>query len=123
MNVEQVKAEIIKMPEFKDFKWHETNDTNVSAFLSVETRSFRDENSKDQIKLEGSYHLFVAHMYAGQEGKEFFYLIVYRKAEVKPYRCRNTHTIEYNKIYASGKTVKEIVDNLQDKFDSGYDFV
>lgn len=117
MNIEQVKAEIVKMPEFKDFKWHDKSDNeSLSAFLQVAPRNFRDEHSKDQWKLEGHYHLFIAHMYAGQKGKEFFYLIVYRKGEVKPYRCRNVHTIEYNKIYASGNTVKKIIKSLRGYF-------
>jgi hypothetical protein len=36
---------------------------------------------------------------------------------------KNFNDIEFNKICVTGKTVEEVVGNLQEKFDSGYDFV
>lgn len=120
MNVEQVKAEIIKMPQFSKFEW--LGDKDNFATMEVSSRTFRDEN-RSEVKLLSPYLIFIAHMYEGQADKEFFYILVWRKGQVREFRKHNFNDIEFNKIYVSGKTIKEVVSNLQEKFDNGYEFV
>jgi hypothetical protein len=127
MNTEQVKAEIIKMPQFSGFTWTEDSviqkalDSSKFATMPTASREFKD-SEKREYKLNGPYAIFIAHMYEGEVGKEFFYILVYRKGEVREFRKHNFYGIEYNKIYVSGKTVEEVVNNLQERFDQGYEF-
>ena len=128
MNTEQVKAEIIKMPQFGAFSWHDEpliqNVMGSSKFatMPVKPRSFKDVE-KNEYRLNQPYAIFIAHMYEGDKGKEFFYILVYRKGQVRNFRKKNFNDIEFNKICVTGKTVEEVVNSLQEKFDNGYDFV
>ncbi len=119
MNVQQVRQQIINMPQFKDFKF---GDKDNYAIMEVSPRTFRDENKKE-FKLLSPYSIFIAHMYEGEVGKEFFYILISRRALVREFRKHLYDSIEFNKIYVSGKTVEEVVSNLQEKFDNGYEFV
>lgn len=117
MNVKEVTAEIKKMPEFAGFTWKmpEADSTNASALLTVKNETFKD-SEKNEYLLGGSYHLFIAHMYAGEKGKEFFYLTLSRKSKMRTFRKHNFEELEYNKIYASGNTVNKIMKSLKGYF-------
>jgi len=120
MNVGQVKDQISKMPELKDFVWSETETESAYASMKVENRIFKD-SGKNEYMLGNFYSLFIAHMYAGQEGKEFFYLIIDRPSKRRNFRKHDFHSLEWNKVFASGKTVEAIVKDLKEKFENGYD--
>lgn len=117
MNVQEVTAEIKKMPEFAGFVWTipEAGSTNAHAHLVVKNECFKD-SEKNEYLLGGTYSLFVAHMYAGQKGKEFFYLTLCRHSKMRIFRKHNFEEIEYNKIFASGNTVKKIMKSLNGYF-------
>jgi hypothetical protein len=110
------------MPQFAKFDWHESKPETISAFLTVKNKCFKDAD-KNEYLLGGTYHLFIAHMYKGQKDKDFFYLTLHRNSSIRKFRKHNFESIEYNKLFVSGKTVKEVIDKLQGCFDNGYDFV
>jgi hypothetical protein len=124
MNTEQVKNEILKMPQFGNFTWSEEPLLGTSKFatMPVEPRRFKD-GDKREYKLYLPYSIFIAHMYEGEVGKEFFYILLYRKGLCREFRKHNFYEVEFNKICVTGKTVEEVVANLKEKFDNGYDFV
>lgn len=119
MNTKQVREQIINMPQFKDFKF---GDKDNYATMEVSPRTFRDENKKE-FKLLSPYSIFIAHMYEGQADKEFFYILVSRRAIAREFRKHLYDSVEFNKICVTGKTVDEIIGSLQEKFDDGYDFL
>jgi len=120
MNVIDVKNEILKMPQFKDFECSEAEDSNVHATMKVDTKTFKD-SGKNEYRLGGFYSLFISHMYAGEKDKEFFYLILSRPSSRRNFRCHNFHSVEWNKVFASGKSVEVIMKDLKESFENGYD--
>ena len=48
-----------------------------------------------------------------KEMEEFFYLTFYRSGEQRNYRRRSFDTLEYNKIFASGYSVEEIISDFE----------
>jgi hypothetical protein len=120
MNVTQVTNELKKIELLKDLVLHEPNPENQYGYIRVEPKHFLDKD-KNEIKLDGTYSLFVAHMYKDRitysHMEEFFYLIFSHRGTQRDYRRHkhNTYQIEYNKIFASGKTVDEIVSNFKEK--------
>ena len=114
MNVIEVTQEIKKNPLFKDLILKDASDDSQFGTMNVPTSHFKT-SKKDEIITSGRYNLFVAHMYKDTEGmEEFFYLSFYHKAEQRDYRRRTFYSIEYNKIFVTGKTV----DELMSAFDS-----
>ena len=114
MDVTQVTDEIKKIPLFKDMVWYEPNKSSHYGFIKTEPKTFKDEQ-KDTIVLSSKYDLFVAQMYGDSEDKSFFYLIFFCEGAKRKYRHRTSSTFEYNKIYASGKSVDEIISDLESK--------
>ena len=115
MNVIDVTNEIKKIDLFKDLVLTEPNDNNQHGTIEVTPRHFRD-SKKNEIIASGIYGLFVAHMYKdSSDMEEFFYLSFYRIAEQRDYRRRTWGSIEYNKIFVTGNSVDEIIQNLKDK--------
>ena len=119
MKVIEVTNKIKEIPLFKDFKWSEPKEDSHYGSLEVGNENFRD-NGKDEYNLGFAYHIFVAHMYKGERGREFFYLIVHRPSTVREFRKHNAVDLEYNKIYASGSTVKKVVRPLEKYIEKGY---
>lgn len=117
MNVQEVKDALSKIPQLKKFVWSDNDNSNVfgklassSAYATmlVPTRTFKSVDG-NEYRLGGFYSIFIAHMYAGEIGKEFFYITIDRGAERRYFRKRDFHKIEWNKGFFSGKTVKEVV--------------
>lgn len=50
-------------------------------------------------------------------GKPFRYAICYQNAEVRPYRCKNTFNVEFNKLYVSDKDAQSIINKLFKQID------
>jgi hypothetical protein len=115
MNVIEVTERIKAIPLFKDLKLVEPTESSHYGTISVPTRHFKDE-SKNEIRLSGTYSLFVAHMYKDRDDmEEFFYLTFYHKGTQRDYRRKTWYECEYNKIFASGNTVDEIISDLENK--------
>jgi hypothetical protein len=115
MNVIEVTERIKAIPLFKDLKLVEPTESSHYGTISVPTRRFKDK-SKNEFSLSGTYSLFVAHMYKDRDDmEEFFYLTFYHEGTQRDYRRRTWYECEYNKIFASGKTVDEIISNLESK--------
>ncbi|MEK6829805.1 MAG: hypothetical protein AABY15_06825 [Nanoarchaeota archaeon] len=116
MDIKEVVKEIKAMPQMKGFEFHKEFDaTNASAFLRIEPKQFKDKNG-NEYRLGGTYHLFIAHMYAGQKGKEFFYMTLSRKSQLRFFRKHRFDDIEHNKIYSSGNTVKKLMKSFKGYF-------
>jgi hypothetical protein len=112
MNVIEVTNQIKKNPLFKDLILKEPSADSQFGVMSVPTRHFKT-SKKDEIITSGRYNLFVAHMYKdSKKMEEFFYLSFYHKAEQRDYRRRSFYSIEYNKIFVTGKTVDELMTNF-----------
>jgi hypothetical protein len=112
MNVIEVTQEIKKNSLFKDLILKDASDDSQFGTMNVPTRHFKT-SKKDEIITSGRYNLFVAHMYKdSKEMEEFFYLSFYHKAEQRDYRRRTFYSIEYNKIFVTGKSVDELMTNF-----------
>jgi hypothetical protein len=112
MNVIEVTQEIKKNSLFKDLILKDASDDSQFGTMNVPTRHFKT-SKKDEIITSGRYNLFVAHMYKdSKEMEEFFYLSFYHKAEQRDYRRRSFYSIEYNKIFVTGKSVDELMTNF-----------
>lgn len=115
MNVVEVTEKIKSIPLFKDLNMVEPTDCSHYGTINVASRHFKD-GSGNEYRLSGVYSLFVAHMYKdSSEMEEFFYLTFYHKGVKRDYRRRTWYESEYNKIFVSGKTVEEIIENLKNK--------
>jgi hypothetical protein len=113
MNVTEVTEKIKSIELFKDLILKDASDDSQFGTINVPTRHFKDAN-KNEIKLDSFYSLFVAHMYKdSKEMEEFFYLSFYHKGEQRDYRRRSFYGIEYNKIFASGYSVEEIINDFE----------
>jgi hypothetical protein len=112
MNAKQVAQRIKQIPLFKDLEFNSTSEYSQYGIIKKQPKTFKD-NNKNEIKLGSFYSLFIAHMYKDKElSEQFFYLILSRKAEKRNFRQHSFYPIEFNKIYASGKTVNQIIDDL-----------
>lgn len=115
MNVIEVSQEIKKIELFKDLVLNEPNIDNHFGTIKVAPRHFKDRN-KTEIISSGVYNLFIAHMYEDStEMEEFFYLTLSTITQERGYRRRTWYQGEYNKIFASGYSVDEILSDLNSK--------
>jgi hypothetical protein len=114
MNVIEVTNRIKQIPLFKDLVLSEPNEDNHFGVIQVPKRHFK--RNKNEIKLSGTYSLFVAHMYKNNNTmNEFFYLTFSNRGEQRDYRKHSFYPIEYNKIFASGDSVDKIISVLEMK--------
>lgn len=119
MDLKVVKSKLEELDVLKDFKWNDADGEieNLYATLTVENRHFKKHHPngrKDEYKLGSFYSIYVAHMYKG-EGRQFFYLILYRKGEKREYRRHSFYPVEYNKVFASGVTVERLIEDFKEK--------
>lgn len=115
MNVIEVTEKIKAMPLFKDLALLKPTDDSQFGTIAVSARHFKDKN-KNEYKLTRQYSLFVAHIYKDSDNmEEFFYLTFYNKGVRRDYKRRTWSECEYNKIFASGKTVEEIIEDFKNK--------
>ena len=116
MNIQQVRLELEKIPQLKDFAWIQDN----YSTMKVPIRNFKD-SGKNEYKLGNQYSIFIAHMYEGEPTKEFFYIIMYRNSTRRNYRHRSFHDVEFNKRYVSGNTVETVVGGFTELFTNSHD--
>ena len=115
MNVIEVTERIKAIDLFKDLKLSEPSLESQFGTITVPTRHIKD-GRKNELKLGGFYSLFVAHMYKDDDKmEEFFYLSFYRKAEQRDFRRHSFYGIEYNKIFVTGNSVDELMNNFENK--------
>jgi hypothetical protein len=118
MNISEVTEKIKAIPLLKDLVLSKPGKDSQHGIITVPTRHFisKKNGRKDELKLSGMYSLFVAHMYRDyKEMDEFFYLTFYHKGEQRDYRRRSFYGIEYNKIFASGNSVDELMTDFECK--------
>lgn len=99
------------------FTWEqETKNSNIVGKIIVPQVVKRI--NKDLYMLNNVY-VFISGKMGGTElsGKPFRYAICYQKGEVRPYRCKNTHGVEYNKLFVSANNLDNIVNELIKKID------
>ncbi len=71
-----------------------------------------------------SYHLDNVYIYISSKmggtelsGKPFRYAMCYQGGKARDYRCKNWHSVEFNKLFVSGKDAQAIVNELVKKVD------
>ena len=122
MNVTQVTNGIKKIELFKDLVLNAPEKESQFGVIHVAPRHFKD-SGKNEYKLDSSYNLFVAHMYKGEpKEKQFFYITFNRRAERRDFRRHSFYTTEWNKIFASGKTVALVLADLKKQL-IGYELI
>ena len=115
MNVIEVTEKIKAIDLFKDLKLSEPSVDSQFGTITVPNRHIKD-GRKNELKLGGFYSLFVAHMYKDDDKmEEFFYLSFYRKATQRDFRRHSFYPIEYNKIFVTGNSVDELMNNFENK--------
>ena len=115
MNVIEVTEKITAIDLFKDLKLSKPSVDSQFGTITVPNRHIKDRN-KNELKLDSTYNLFVAHMYKDDNKMdEFFYLTFYRKATQRDFRRHSFYPIEYNKIFASGNSVDEIMKDFENQ--------
>ena len=103
-----------KLPQFT---WSQEN-KHSSIFGCITQSQINKRINKDLYKLNNVY-VFISSKMGGTElsGKPFRYAICYQKAEVRPYRNKNTFTAEFNKLFVSGKDAQNTIDKLIKQID------
>ena len=115
MNVIEVTEKIKAIDLFKDLKLSEPSVDSQFGTITVPNRHIKD-GRKNELKLDSAYNLFVAHMYKDDDKmEEFFYLSFYRKATQRDFRRHSFYPIEYNKIFVTGNSVDELMNNFENK--------
>ena len=115
MNVIEVTEKIKAIDLCKDLKLSEPSVDSQFGTITVPNRHIKD-GRKNELKLGGFYSLFVAHMYKDDDKmEEFFYLSFYRKATQRDFRRHSFYPIEYNKIFVTGNSVDELMNNFENK--------
>ena len=114
MNVTQVTDHIKQIDLLKGVVFSAPTKVTHHGVITVPSRTFKD-SGKNEYNLGSSYYVFVAHMYEDCPDKEFFYITIARNATRRNFNCSTSHQIEWNKIYASGSTVKEAMEVLTGK--------
>lgn len=109
-----------KLPQFT---WTQEN-KHSSIFGVCKTPQTEKRINKDLYKLNNVY-IFISSKMGGNElaGKPFRYALCYQKGEVRPYRHKYTHGVEFNKLFVSGKDSKDIINELVNKVDMGKYFL
>jgi len=103
-----------KLPQFT---WTQEN-KHSSIFGSITVPQINKRINKDLHRLNNIY-VFISSKMGGTplSGKPFRYAMCYQKAEVRPYRCKNTYIKEYNKLFVSDKDAQSIVNKLIKQID------
>jgi len=115
MNVIEVTNRIKNIDLFKDLCLSEPKKDSQFGTINVPYKHIKDGN-KNELILGLNYQLFVAHMYEDNDKmEEFFYLTFFREAQQRDYRKHSFNSVEYNKIFVSGKSVDEILINFESK--------
>jgi len=116
MNIQEVNTKLRTIPQLKGFEWNQNN----YGTLNVPCRAFKD-SGKNEYLLGGLYSIFIAHMYAGEPNKEFFYITMNRLSQRRNFRCRSFHNIEFNRRFVSGNTLDKVVNEFAALFTDTHD--
>jgi len=105
------------LPEFKFSDPLPTEDiTNLSFFGTKRTtaKTYRTADGT-LIQDSGIRHFYVSGvMYKDNPAMESFrYMIVWTFAQARRYRCKYFNKVELNKVFLSGKTDAQLLENLQ----------
>jgi len=102
--------------KLSQFEWKQENQ-KASIFGCINIPQINKRINKDLYRLNNIYVFISSKMGGTPDNPTFYYAMCYQKAEVRPYRCRNTFNVEYNKIFVSDKTLQGIVNQLVEKID------
>lgn len=102
--------------KFPQFTFREKSDIG-SYYASVLPESSIEKRIANNLFIFGGVSIFISgDMYKGTP-RNFIYAICYQKASVRPYRKKNFFDVEFNKVYVSGKTLREVVTKLIEQID------
>lgn len=100
---------------FPEFTW-EYNKSMGSYFGALYNDTVPRKINKHSYNFGNLYIYISGEMYPGED-RNFVYAKCYQQSWIRRYRCRTSHEIETGKVYVSGKTVQEAVDNLVKEVD------
>lgn len=103
-----------KLPQFT---WTQES-KHSSIFGCITVPQIDKRIGGDLYKLNNVY-VFISSKMGGTElsGAPFRYAMCYQKAEVRPYRCKNTFIAEFNKLFVSDKNALKVVNKLIKEID------
>jgi hypothetical protein len=110
MNQAEFLLKII--PLFNDFNFDVSSIGSIHGIKSVPTRMFRDSGSKGITNILGARKIFISGQMYPNTDKDFIYCTIYTTARYRAYRCKTWVEHEHKKIFTSGKTYLELLDNL-----------
>jgi len=102
-----------KLPQFT---WTQEN-KHSSIFGAMTNPTVTKRISNDLYKLDNVYVFISSKMGGTIDNPKFRYAKCYQNGIVRPYRCKNTHGVEFNKLFVSDKDLKGIVKQLINKID------
>ncbi len=104
----QLKA---KLPQFT---WTQKNS---DIFGVITNATVTKRINKDLYKLDNIYVFISSKMGGTIDNPPFRYAKCYQHSIVRPYRCKNTHIVEFNKLFVSDKDLQGIVKQLITQID------
>jgi len=98
------------------FTWTQENSTsNIFGVINAPLVEKRINN--DLYKLDNVYVFISSKMGGTIDNPSFRYAMCYQKGKVRPYRHKNIHEVEFNKLFVSAKDLDSIVNELIKKVD------
>lgn len=114
--LEQLKK---KLPQFS---WSQET-KHSSIFGVISTPQTIKRINKDLYVLNNVYVFISSKMGGTPDNPPFRYAICYQKGEVRPYRCKNKHSVEYQKVFVSGKNAQKTINELIKSIDLSKYFI
>lgn len=102
--------------KFPQFTFSEKSDIGSYHAMIFPEGSVSKRIANDLFVFGGVSIFISGEMYKGTP-RNFIYAICSQKASVRPYRKKNSFDVEFNKVYVSGKTLREVVTKLIEQVD------
>lgn len=103
--------------KFPQFTWTQENKrSDISGNMNVPQLEKRI--NKDLYQLS-NIRVFISSKMGGTplSGKPFRYAMCYQSGRVRPYRCKNTFGVEFNKVFVSGVDLQDTINKLTAQID------
>lgn len=89
-----------------------TDNDNYFGTKHIPVRKYRDEH-RNLIITSGIRQFYVSSRTHGSDGIEFRYMIIWTKGIKRPYWGKSYFDVELDKVFLSGKTDEELIENLK----------
>lgn len=95
-----------------------TSDSDTGSIFGVkklEPRRFKKSISKNNYITKDRVIFISGEMYPNTD-ENFRYAINYTQSKMRMYRCKKWYEHEYEKVFVSGKTDEELIQNIKEQF-------